>query len=135
MLKPELSVAISERLHRDLSEFLIRNDQQEDLIFVLWTPSQGQRRQTALLHSPVFPKDGDRQIHGNVSFNPEYFERVCALALKEKCGIAFLHSHPFPGWQGMSEDDVIEPTHKLKSANKFFSLILIYLIISIMRKI
>src|SRR6185369_13314819 len=107
MLKPELSVAMSERLHASLSEFLIRKDQQEDLIFALWSPSIGENRLTALLHTIVFPKAGDRQIHGNVSFNPTYFERVCSLALSEKCGIAFLHSHPFPGWQGMSEDDIV----------------------------
>lgn len=29
------------------------------------------------------------------------------MAVKNGCGIAFLHSHPFPGWQGMSPDDVV----------------------------
>ncbi|RII28482.1 MAG: hypothetical protein CXR31_00950 [Geobacter sp.] len=107
MLKPELSVAMSERLNASLSEFLVRKDHQEDLIFTLWSPSLGEHRLTALLHTIVYPEDGDRQVHGNVSFNPTYFERVCSLALREKCGIAFLHSHPFPGWQGMSEDDIV----------------------------
>jgi molybdopterin/thiamine biosynthesis adenylyltransferase len=107
MLEAELSVAMSERLHHDLSEFLIRVDGQEDLIFALWTPSRGVSRLTALIHTLVYPCEGDRQVHGNASFNPNYFERVCKLALSRKCGIAFLHSHPGPGWQGMSRDDII----------------------------
>jgi molybdopterin/thiamine biosynthesis adenylyltransferase len=32
---------------------------------------------------------------------------VIALALEHNSGIVFLHSHLGPGWQGMSEDDVI----------------------------
>jgi hypothetical protein len=28
-------------------------------------------------------------------------------ALRENCGIAFLHSHPGPGWQDMSADDIV----------------------------
>lgn len=107
MLETELSVAMAERLHVSLSEFLIREDRQEDLIFALWTPSKGSARLTALLHALVYPGEGDRQVHGNASFNPDYFERVCSLAVEKKCGIAFLHSHPFPGWQGMSRDDIV----------------------------
>jgi molybdopterin/thiamine biosynthesis adenylyltransferase len=106
MHKQEFSVAISESLNSRLSQFLIRADKQEDLVFALWTPSSGVIRSTALLHTVIYPEEGERLIHGNVSFMPGYFERVCALAAKEGCGIAFMHSHPYPGWQGMSEDDV-----------------------------
>ncbi len=115
MLEPELSVAMSEMLHQDLSNFLIRADRQEDLIFALWTPSRGDARLTALLHTLVYPDEGDRQVHGNASFNPKYFERVCKMALAKECGIAFLHSHPGPGWQGMSRDDIIAE-NKISSA-------------------
>lgn len=107
MHNSELSVAITERINTSLSEFLIRNDGQEDLLFALWYPSQGAKRTTALLNTIIYPEDGDRQIHGNVSFNPVYFDRVCTLALREKCGIAFLHSHIGPGWQEMSDDDIV----------------------------
>ncbi|GAB7024932.1 ThiF family adenylyltransferase [Geotalea toluenoxydans] len=107
MLKISLSVAMPERLNTSLSNFLIRKDRQEDLTFALWTPSQGNSRLTALIHTIIFPEAGDRQVHGNASFNPDYFEKVCAIALREGCGIAFLHSHPGAGWQGMSEDDIL----------------------------
>lgn len=102
----EWSVALTSMLNAEIGRYLIRADEQEDLLFALWTPSQGKQRLTALLHTPIYPVEGDRQRHGNASFNPQYFERVCSAAMAEGCGIAFLHSHPFPGWQGMSLDDV-----------------------------
>ncbi len=104
----ELSVAIPFELNNEINDFLIRKDLSEELIFALWSPSYGQKRLAGLIHKLISPKEGDRQRHGNVSFNSQYFERVCSIAAKEqKCGIAFLHSHPAPGWQLMSEDDVI----------------------------
>ena len=66
----------------------------------------GDRRESALLHTSSLPRDGERHLHGNVSFEPRYFERVCREAMARRCGIAFMHSHPFPGWQGMSDDDI-----------------------------
>lgn len=103
----EFSVAMSESVDAQLRRHLLRNDRQEDLVFALWTPSSGTTRETALLHTVVLPQRGDRQVHGNVSFNPAYVERVTALAAREKCGVAFLHSHPTPGWQDMSNDDIV----------------------------
>ncbi|WP_020677336.1 HesA/MoeB/ThiF family protein [Geopsychrobacter electrodiphilus] len=115
MFNHETSVAMAERTHVHLSNFLIRADLQEDLVFALWTPSRGGKRFTALLHTLVLPGEGDRQIHGNASFNPNYFERICTLAVEKKCGIAFLHSHPATGWQGMSHDDIVAE-NKMASA-------------------
>ena len=89
-----------------LRSHLIRGDKQEDLAFALWTPSHGSRRLSALVHTPMLPVAGDRQVHGNTSFNLQYFERACHTALVDGFGIAFLHSHPFPGWQDMSRDDI-----------------------------
>jgi molybdopterin/thiamine biosynthesis adenylyltransferase len=102
----EWNVAMSASVHSKLAEHLIREDGQEDLTFALWNPSIGAERSTALITSPLLPRDTEREVHGNVSFMPAYLERVCRLAMEQGMGLAFVHSHPFPGWQGMSQDDV-----------------------------
>jgi molybdopterin-synthase adenylyltransferase len=107
------SIAIPEQLNEQLCEHLIREDGDEDLIFALWNYSRGKERDTALIYELIIPKDGDRQRHGNVSFNPKYIKRVCREASKKECGIAFIHSHPFPGWQKMSPDDIVAEKKKL----------------------
>jgi hypothetical protein len=100
------SVAIPEILHEKLCRHLIQEDRQEDLCFALYNPSEGKGRFSAIIQEVILPRPGERQVHGNVSFNPEYYDRVCGLALEKSCGICFLHSHPGPGWQGMSRDDI-----------------------------
>ena len=100
------SVAISEGLNQALSEHLIREDEQEDLCFALYAPSKGNTRFTGLISQLIFPLEGERLVHGNVSFLAAYFDRVTKLALQTDLGICFMHSHPYPGWQGMSYDDV-----------------------------
>lgn len=102
----EFAIAIPEGINKQLTDHLIQSDGEEDLIFALWNPSYGNRRFTALIHTIVFPEEGDRQRHGNVSFNSQYLKRVNKIAMERKMGVCFLHSHPFPGWQGMSSDDV-----------------------------
>jgi hypothetical protein len=47
-----------------MAAHLIREDREEDVLFALWTPSNGATRLTALVHTPLFPLDGDRQRHG-----------------------------------------------------------------------
>ncbi len=78
---------------------------QEDLCFGLWRPSTGQRRLTALIYQIILPKPEERSLHGNTSFNPEYLGRAVAEARKQKAGLAFMHSHPNPGWQPLSYAD------------------------------
>ena len=102
---------MTEELDGELRTHLIREDGEEDLTFALYIPSKGLRRITALLNTLLLPVEGDRQRHGNASFNRPYFERVCNEALKRGMGIAFLHSHPAPGWQDMSEDDIAAEKH------------------------
>ena len=90
-----------------LDGLLVRDDGQEDLTFALWYPSEGtdsHHRPSHVVTSSAEP--GDREIHGNVSFNASYLQRALEEALRNRAGLAFLHSHPFPGWQYMSEDDV-----------------------------
>lgn len=100
------SAALTEDLNSRLLAHLLRADGQEDLCFALWHPSDGLTRTTALLAAPVFPMAGERLVHGNASFLPRYFERALGHAMEAKGGLAFLHSHPGPGWQGLSDDDV-----------------------------
>lgn len=118
----ETTVAIPEYLNSDLLEHLIRVDEQEDLVFCLWTLSEGKGRKKAVINRIIFPEDGDRQIHGNVSFNPQYFERVLKIAAKEGLGIAFLHSHPFPGFQHMSTDDYFSEKRMAGAVENFTDL-------------
>lgn len=110
-----LSVAMSAEVAAQLAAHSIREDGQEDLLFALWTPSEGATRFTALLHTPLLPQEGDREVHGNVSFNPQFFQRACEAAMQTGAGVAFAHSHPFPGWQGMSPDD-IAAEHRMAGA-------------------
>ncbi len=100
------SVALTENLNARAQEHLVRPDGDEDLCFGLWYPSVGESRSTALLHALLLPQDGDRTVHGNVEFNPQFFQRAITEAIRAKAGLALLHSHPGRGWQGMSDDDV-----------------------------
>jgi molybdopterin/thiamine biosynthesis adenylyltransferase len=104
--KKDIFVSIPDSLNSQLLNFLLRKDGQEDLLFGFWYPSEGIERNTALVQSILPPIKGDRKVHGNVSFNYQYFKRTCEIALKNGCGIVFMHSHPFPGWQSMSSDDI-----------------------------
>jgi molybdopterin/thiamine biosynthesis adenylyltransferase len=100
------SVALSAQTHDELRRHLWRADGQEDLCFALWYPSEGETRMTALVAKAVLPEPGDRRVHGNASFLPQFFERALSEAVAADAGLAFLHSHPAPGWQDMSSDDV-----------------------------
>ena len=86
---------------------------QEDLCFALWRPSTGATRTTALIDEIVIPVDGDRELHGNVSYNPQYLARCLDMAAERQSGLAFMHSHPSPGWQGMSDADVVAERDRL----------------------
>ena len=78
---------------------------QEDLCFALWRPSTGNVRRTSLIYEVILPQEDERLLHGNASFEPAYLGRVIQMARQKKAGIAFMHSHPGPGWQNMSGAD------------------------------
>lgn len=83
-----------------------RNKCQEDLCFALWRPSTGQVRRAALIDEIILPKNGERILHRNASFESDYLARAVKMASQKRAGLAFMHSHPSSGWQGMSETDV-----------------------------
>jgi molybdopterin/thiamine biosynthesis adenylyltransferase len=111
------SVAMTDALDALLTQHLLRQDRQEDLCFALWSPSNGRQRTTALLNEVVLPLPGERSVHGNASFEAAYFERAATLAARAEKGLAFLHSHIGPGWQGMSHDDVVAERDRLAGAS------------------
>jgi len=100
------SVAIKQSSNTELINHLIRRDGQEDLCFALYELGTGNERITGLITDLILPTKGDRNVHGNVSFNSCFFDRVISTALTKNKGIVFIHSHPSSGWQGMSQDDI-----------------------------
>ena len=102
----ELSVAMTAQVDAVLSQHLHKPEHQEDLTFVYWKPSIGQNRLTAVITDLVLPADEDRSLHGNVALSPDYLLKVLA-AVPEGSGVAIMHGHPGPGWQGLSDDDTV----------------------------
>ena len=104
-------VAMTTGVSGDASAHLLRHYQkgglQEDLCFALWRPSTGLSRQTGLVYEVLLPKDGERLLHGNASFQPGYMARSIRRAMEDQAGLAFMHSHPGKGWQDMSPTDVV----------------------------
>ena len=113
--QPCLSVAMSASIDEQLQEHLCKGRKQEDLTFAYWRPSVGQTRTSAILGQLVLPQEGDRVLQGNVAFQPRYLRRVLADR-PEGAGVALLHSHLGPGWQGMSHDDIVAERDRLAGA-------------------
>ncbi len=103
----DYAVAMTEPIHRQLCELLLRDDGQEDVCFALYRPLEGELRWTARIVEVVRPKAGDRDVHGNAAFHSQFIRRALAIAETRGLGVALLHSHPLGrGWQSMSSDDV-----------------------------
>ena len=113
-----LSVAMTTELAEQLAAHLARSDGPEDLTFLLWRPSSGATRTTAIIAEAVWPNEGERIVHGNVSFTSAYFLRAAARAAEAGSGLALIHSHPGGvGWQGLSRDDhAAESGHAAQAA-------------------
>jgi len=105
-MKQNYSVVIPDHINQQLLYHLMREDGDEEVCFALYNPGAGLLRFTAIIDEVILPEEGDRQVHGNVSFNPEYYERVLQEARKKQKGLVLLHIHPSPGFQKMSNDDV-----------------------------
>src|ERR1035441_5335327 len=100
------SVVLQEMLNNKLKSHLIHPGGQEDLCFALYSLAKGKNRILGIINEIILPEHEDRNLHGNVSFNSVYFNKVTAQSLQGEKGIVFIHSHPGSGWQGMSRDDI-----------------------------
>ncbi len=103
--------ALPETLAEEAKDHLLgrfrQRERQEDLCFALWRPSTAASRTTGIVTELLLPLDGERNLHGNASFEPRYLGRAARRACQTNTGVAFMHSHPSPGWQAMSEADVL----------------------------
>ena len=91
-------------------------NRQEDLCFFLWRPSTGNSRYTAIVTNIIEPIEGDRTLHGNAAFAPDYLSRSLRLALDRDMGLGFMHNHFVPGWQRMSNEDIIAERDRIAPA-------------------
>ena len=98
---------VSESASAHLLQHYLAGTFQEDLCFALWRPSTGHSRKTGLVYDILLPGDSERELHGNASFQPWYMKRAISEAVQNQAGLAFMHSHPGKGWQGLSHTDVI----------------------------
>ncbi|MEY9956693.1 ThiF family adenylyltransferase [Streptacidiphilus sp. MAP5-52] len=100
------SVAMTTDVAQRLTQHLRRADGQEDCCFVLWRPSTGATRTTALLTDLVLPQHGERVVNGTVDFTSDYFLRAAGIAAENGSGLGFIHAHPRGrGWQDLNDID------------------------------
>ena len=100
-----LTAEANETASDHLLQHIRKGERQEDLCFALWQPSTGARRVTALIDRIITPEPGERDLHGNASFQSRYAARAVAEACRRGSGLAFMHSHPHHGWQPLSVAD------------------------------
>lgn len=109
-----------EAAERDAREHLLRHfrrgEEQENLCFGFWRRSTGARRTTAIVAGVILPEQDEVRLHGNVSFLPGYLGRAVRVAQRHNAGLAFLHSHPSPGWQDLSPPDVVAERDVISNA-------------------
>lgn len=109
------SVAMTEKLHNSIYAQIYKGAEQEDLVFGLYKFYSGKKRFTAVLQKILCPREGERMLYGKAAFKSEYLQRVLSEAGKSY-GIVFMHSHLGPGWQDMSDEDIIAERERLASA-------------------
>ena len=111
---------LTQEAHDSASDYLLRHVNaglmQEDLCFALWRPSTGANRKVAIIFEIVTPVTGDRNLHGNTSFEPSYLTRATRTAIQRGAGLAFMHNHFTSGWQDMSKSDIVAERDRISPA-------------------
>ncbi len=111
---------LTQEAHDSASDYLLRHvnagNLQEDLCFALWRPSTGTSRTAAIIFEIVPPAAGDRNLHGNASFEPSYLTRAIRIAIQRGAGLAFMHNHFTGGWQDMSMPDIVAERDRISPA-------------------
>lgn len=102
-------VVITHEANHTATEHLLRHYRQgtlqEDLCFALWRSSTGLNRKAAIVYEVILPREGEQSLTGNASFTDGYAGRAIMEARRQNAGLAFMHSHPKSGWQGLSYTD------------------------------
>ena len=120
-----LTESVAEQAEAHLLGEIRRDRMQEDLCFALWRPSTGASRTTGIVSELLLPLGGERNLHGNVSFEAAYLSRAARRACQTNMGVAFMHSHPTDGWQGMSVDDIVAERDRIAGPSRAAGLPLI----------
>ena len=95
------------RARKHLLQHYFRDRLQEDIAFATWYHATGSTRRTAVIDEVLLPSADERVLQGNVQFTRDYLRRARHCALSKGAGLAVMHNHLRPGWQGMSTDDVV----------------------------
>jgi len=80
-------VTLTEKAHSIACNHLLshfnQNKHQEELCFALWYPCNGKSKTTALISEIILPEEGERGLHGNASFSPQFLARSLRIAKKK----------------------------------------------------
>ena len=90
-----------------LLQHVARGKRQEDIALATWYPATGRNRYTAVIDEVLLPSADERILQGNVQMSRDFLRRCRERALSKGAGMAVMHNHLGPGWQGMSADDVV----------------------------
>lgn len=107
----EYSVAWRADVERTARQHLLQHYKrglaQEDIALATWYPAEGSNRYTAVIDEVLLPNRDERVLKGNVQMTGDFLRRCRNRALSKGAGMAVMHNHLGPGWQGMSTDDVV----------------------------
>ena len=107
----EYSVAwraeVEQTARQHLLQHYAQGRRQEDIALATWYPAEGTNRFTAVIDEVLLPSNEERILKGNVQMTGDFLRRCRNLALSKGAGMAVMHNHLGPGWQGMSPDDVV----------------------------